>query len=866
MKLHEAIELVLKENKRPMSTQELADIINARKLYVRGDGLPLPKQQIYLRSRNYVKYFQLDGQMVSLNNEDAVSIERYHEDLKKYFSIHHGRDKGSLIILCWFYFLRKYPTPISELPIKKTSFLKEVTAVFTTDFSHSAIAYITGTFSSFSNTDIEFLVGSARSIQPLIYHLNKNEFKRFITTELDQSATFDRYNNKVASVLLYAGVVNSNSEKLKILDPNLFGFNIHESLFSAKLEGKVESVTYISDYNPELVTAAILCNAIEVNVTTKFTSESKLTSIQKEDYNTIITQAPIGRVAGTPQLFTADPMEYPVPTNKLELLYVQYIQTLLKPGVKAAIVLPRAFFNSRDRAAVVIRKQMLEQGLVNRVIEVPTGSFFSPSVDSGILVLSLPENTKKNTFHLVKLKEVNSTENLTELNKQYHEADKEISISSIREYDYIMTEIPVIEQYRNQLDGKVVKLSDLVEWVSYGVPVSSEYLNEENGIPYISPADLRIQADEVFDVNKVNRFISDDNDMTPNYFNIFKNIIQTKVLLINRVGTNSFPTIVKSDKLFFYNPNIFAVKLKTTSTTLEYIAEQLRTEFVQEQINVFSAGSVIRNIKHQDFQNLMIVLPADRSTLNEPNLEYNANSSVKPGTEIIIGITGHEIKNIAQGFNSLIDGLEYFMNGKMSSGEPIKADEKVSKSKTVSIIELICLLRAQTEDLISVTTDMKDYFNIYSSEFEKELVNTEEFFLSMFNEFDDVNWFTIKNLAAKDFYINPKMFRIALRNLIRNSLIHGFADKPIENGAMQFTIENDADGNIVIQFTNTGEQFPDNFDFKNYISLGKAGKNSKGTGLGGYITQQVISMHDGAFELVDKKPVHFKITLPGIES
>ena len=47
MPLHEAIDKILRESKRPMSSRELADEINARGLYIRpSDGEPLQAKQV----------------------------------------------------------------------------------------------------------------------------------------------------------------------------------------------------------------------------------------------------------------------------------------------------------------------------------------------------------------------------------------------------------------------------------------------------------------------------------------------------------------------------------------------------------------------------------------------------------------------------------------------------------------------------------------------------------------------------------------------------------------------------------------------------------------------------------------------------
>ncbi|MBQ0085809.1 MAG: winged helix-turn-helix domain-containing protein [Prevotella sp.] len=73
MYLHEAIEQVLKANGHPMTSREIANAINAKKLYARGDGQQIPASQISARVNNHPDlYVKIDGKIIlsrwSLNN------------------------------------------------------------------------------------------------------------------------------------------------------------------------------------------------------------------------------------------------------------------------------------------------------------------------------------------------------------------------------------------------------------------------------------------------------------------------------------------------------------------------------------------------------------------------------------------------------------------------------------------------------------------------------------------------------------------------------------------------------------------------------------------------------------------------------
>lgn len=57
LKLHEAIEKVIKDAGRPLSFTEIAKQINTQNLYSRGDGAPVPASQISARVKNYPSWF-----------------------------------------------------------------------------------------------------------------------------------------------------------------------------------------------------------------------------------------------------------------------------------------------------------------------------------------------------------------------------------------------------------------------------------------------------------------------------------------------------------------------------------------------------------------------------------------------------------------------------------------------------------------------------------------------------------------------------------------------------------------------------------------------------------------------------------------
>jgi hypothetical protein len=73
MTLHEAIEKLLRQEKRPMTTGEIAVALNRNQWYVKKDSSPITAFQIHGRTRKYETLFRREGSMVFLQNNGSHS-------------------------------------------------------------------------------------------------------------------------------------------------------------------------------------------------------------------------------------------------------------------------------------------------------------------------------------------------------------------------------------------------------------------------------------------------------------------------------------------------------------------------------------------------------------------------------------------------------------------------------------------------------------------------------------------------------------------------------------------------------------------------------------------------------------------------
>lgn len=74
MTLHEAIEQVLQDYGKPLSSAAIAAVVNEKQLYVRKDNAPVQATQISARTANYPNLFSRENGKVYLIQNDAPTL------------------------------------------------------------------------------------------------------------------------------------------------------------------------------------------------------------------------------------------------------------------------------------------------------------------------------------------------------------------------------------------------------------------------------------------------------------------------------------------------------------------------------------------------------------------------------------------------------------------------------------------------------------------------------------------------------------------------------------------------------------------------------------------------------------------------
>lgn len=83
MTLHEAIEKLLRQICKSMTTHEIANELNKNKWYEKKDGSAITAFQIHGRTKNYPNIFNRNGSIVSLNEKNKIKVLNLKQKVEK---------------------------------------------------------------------------------------------------------------------------------------------------------------------------------------------------------------------------------------------------------------------------------------------------------------------------------------------------------------------------------------------------------------------------------------------------------------------------------------------------------------------------------------------------------------------------------------------------------------------------------------------------------------------------------------------------------------------------------------------------------------------------------------------------------------
>ena len=90
---------------------------------------------------------------------------------------------------------------------------------------------------------------------------------------------------------------------------------------------------------------------------------------------------------------------FPIKTGETAFLFLQHFIKTLKPGGRGAVVIKNTFLSNADKAAIALRKELLESCNLHTVLDCPAKTFLGAGVKTVVLFFTKGEATKDVWFY-----------------------------------------------------------------------------------------------------------------------------------------------------------------------------------------------------------------------------------------------------------------------------------------------------------------------------------------------------------------------------------------------------------------------------------------------------------------------------------
>lgn len=261
--------------------------------------------------------------------------------------------------------------------------------------------------------------------------------------------------------------------------------------------------------------------------------------------------------------------------------------------------------NNRDS---IIRKQLMQDGLVEAVIDLPGGLLDYTSIPVSLLVLS-KNNTNTSFVDATKLgtKKRNKTilkeDEIKEIIKALginSEISTNRAFSEIENEDFILSSkrylIPDLP-YEN-----TVQLKNVVKAINRGAVISNKNLKEiesKKPTPY-QYLELNNFTDGIVD-NELLFLKTIDSSLE-------RHVIKKDSLIISKMSPFKVGFIEKKERQILVNGNFYFIEVNENKINPKYLEAYLQSELGMRELQKYEKGSVMKTISIRDLEKIMIPL------------------------------------------------------------------------------------------------------------------------------------------------------------------------------------------------------------------------------------------------------------------
>jgi two-component sensor histidine kinase len=859
MTLHEAIEKVLIETKRHLTAKELALLINKKELYQRNDGLAVSASQVTARVTNYPNLFAVNNALISLNNKNEEDIELLEIRQNLFAFLDKIRSKVHLDELTILGYILTGVRVIDEnngstghlnqfeKRINQESGVGPFIQLFQDDvFENYLLCCLS--FQAYSNRN--------KLLQKLIYwvHSDRSLGSLFILPEY-LNAIIGGLDLFRGNIIFHTHAGMLNNFKLNIFENNPDG-NYHHAFLSDWASAQISRI-----------------NALLLS-TSKYGKHDEISSVFDD----------VG--VFTPQWGLNDKnAEW---TSNYSAIMDAVYSTNNRLS-KVVLIVPEGalFVGGKDQKA---RKILTELNIVEQIVSLP---FISKSV--GIRAVSLIVFNFKKEHEDVLLADFNQAEmpdiehnwieivNLLNTNQEIHHVSKKVNINEIEFKDYSWSPTRYIfdtQSLEVKENHKSFLLGDLLVQIKKGYNVDRKKLYEGGEIKYLKTSDL--DQDDIY-LKLYDNLLGLDPDEFDKPIEPFKDS-----LVVSFVGSKLKPTVIPENELLVFNHNLAVLTLKTELVIPEFLALELKQDYIEKQLLEKRTGATIPFLTIKSFISLTVQIPSleiQKDIIIQRSKERNLsthfpNNSISDLSRTILhnylGIIKHTMKQPLATLAADIKNLTLYLQRKEQENVlnlseflvELLPGEKENDNEQSRVVKTLDRLTRAIADAHWRFEQSETLLKIETADIRLRKENIKDLLSEITRSYTDIE-FSIEG-ENHALLLDKNLWSILIDNLIDNARKHGFINQQERKVLFDIQLDKNSEDNdvIIIYYYNNGQPLPSNFDSVKFISNGVGTNMEAGDGFGGYLINNILKKHNGSIEIVPTEElvlnqynVCFKLTL-----
>jgi type I restriction enzyme M protein len=570
----------------------------------------------------------------------------------------------------------------------------------------------------------------------------------------------------------------------------------------------------------------------------------------------------------------------PYGTSVEEFFISKGIKNCLTPNGKLIGLLSEGFLFSSEKSKYSLRKELIDKGLVEMVISLPSNIFYNAAIKTSIIVLNMGLSGYHNKIKCVDgtsfYKSIGSKNILLEndlLNETCLCNDKYVRFVSpeeIKKNDYrldvsryFIEEIEVPNGYEK------IKLREVLKYNSNREKFLKDNLN------ILSISDLTTNQ---FDYER--EYCPSTSNQPRNQLNGIYCALNNLLLLSLRFQ-NLKATYYKSldNNPIYYSANLAGFHVISDTIDIGYLIYELNADYVKKQIEATSIGTVMSYMRVNDFLNVEILLPPlqeQKAIVKGAKEAYQIASAKELGLEEVIErmkndyIDEMRIKkhNLAQYVNNLQSSVSALVKFVEKNNGSINKNQLISTQRHITVDQHLQNMLITAKEIGSFVNNLT-----YDLEFgTPSIINLDKFIQSYIKKysqekfefryyFDKESFVDLKNFYPTTSIADSDLIEV-FNNIVKNAENHGFLDTNYGNYVISISLSFDVQKKMLkVDIANNGKSMPKGMDISRYTLKNEKAGVTGNEGLGGFRINQIIKHYGGIVELITDEKNMFPVTV-----